>query len=64
MKNKKLKLFLFPQHINDYNWYYEMPRNIIFVHEVRDLITNEYIRTDQIKIPWYKIRKSLERLSL
>lgn len=50
-----------PQQLGKGDWYYEYPTHLLLVHEVR---TREgvYIRTDQIKIPWRKIEKSLARI--
>ena len=50
-----------PQNIGKHDWYYERPNNLLLIHEVRDLY-GAYIRTDQIKIPWRLILKSVQRL--
>lgn len=50
----------YPQQINDTCWYYEDKKGIILVHEIR--INGVYERTDQIKIPRYKLIKSLKRM--
>ena len=55
------KLSLRPQKIDDHNWYYEEKAHICLIHEVVDEYNN-IIRTDKIKIPWKKLRKSLHRL--
>ena len=49
-----------PQHITEHLWYYEEKRGILIVHEIRDN-EGKYIRTDQITIPWRKLRNSLKR---
>jgi hypothetical protein len=51
-----------PQDISKTDWYYERPGHIMLVHEVRDP-NGEYIRTDQIKIPWRMLEKSHARRS-
>jgi hypothetical protein len=49
-----------PQNVKeDVLWYHEEPRGINIVHEIRE--GARYIRTDQITIPWGKIRASLRR---
>ncbi len=58
----KVKASRSPQNIGDEDWYYEEPNNLLLIHEVRDKNTKEYIRTDQIKIPWRMILKSLKRI--
>ena len=50
-----------PQNINKRNWYYEEPDGIEIIHEVRDSMTGDYVRTESIKIPWKMIRASLKR---
>ena len=50
-----------PQSISDTDWYYEAANNIILVHEVRDRKNKNYIRTDQIKIPWHMLFRSANR---
>jgi hypothetical protein len=51
---------LAPQQIDETKWYYEMPTHLLLVYEIRD---NEgrWIRTDQTKIPWAKLKRSLDR---
>ena len=52
------------QNIDDYNWYYEEPKGIVVVHEVRHNKEGggPYIRTDILPlIPWRQIRISLKR---
>ena len=56
-----------PQRINDEFWYYEEKKGLCMVHEIRvkpeeiGIYDNNFIRTDQIVIPWRKIKKSIER---
>jgi hypothetical protein len=50
-----------PQNIDDQNWYYENQTHLLLVHEVRKE-DGTHIRTDSIKVPWRKIRASLERV--
>ena len=50
-----------PQDLGEHDWYYEEKKNITLVHEVLDLKTGAYIRTDQIKIPWPKMFRSIHR---
>lgn len=59
-------LSLKPQGVTDELWYYEEPRGIEIIHEIRvaDHLTgtlSRYVRTDHILIPWRKIRASLRR---
>ena len=46
--------------VTEYDWYYEYPTYLLLVHEVKAL-DGSHIRTDQIKIHWRKIQKSLKR---
>jgi hypothetical protein len=50
-----------PQDLGKHDWYYEDKNHITLVHEVIDKNTGNWIRTDQIKIPWFKILKSIQR---
>lgn len=50
-----------PQDIDKQNWYYENQTHLLLVHEVRKE-DGTHIRTDSVKIPWRKIRASLERV--
>lgn len=50
-----------PQSLGKHDWYYEEKNHLTLIHEVRDLKTGEYIRTDQIKIPWAKMFRSIRR---
>lgn len=56
MANKHLSLE--PQNVTKELWYYEEARGINIVHEIKS--SGHYIRTDQILIPWSKIRRSLK----
>ncbi len=49
-----------PQTVSEHNWYYEEARGIRVVHEVHDS-KGEYLQTDQFRIPWWQLRKSLGR---
>lgn len=62
MSATKSKLSRSPQTISERDWYYEEPNNLLLVHEVRDVKTDAYICTEQIKIPWSMIRKSVGRI--
>lgn len=53
-----------PQDLGEHDWYYEERKHLTLVHEVLDLKTGEYIRTDQIKIPWAKMFRSIHRAYL
>ena len=55
-----MTLSLEPQHINPRLWYYEETAGMKLVIEVRDNSGRD-IRTDQVLIPWSKIRESLKR---
>jgi len=57
----KKDLSLHPQSVTDSDWYYEENAGIVLQHEVRDATTGQYLRTDQIKIPWKKIKRTMER---
>lgn len=50
-----------PQSLGKHDWYYEEKNHLTLVHQVRDLRTGAYIRTDQIKIPWVKMFRSIRR---
>lgn len=50
-----------PQRIDAHNWYYEYPGSILIVHEVRD-ISDNFVQTDQFKIPKRRLLESLERM--
>ena len=52
---------LAPQNVSKTDWYYEEKTHMLFVHEVRTE-AGDYIRTDQIKIPWKKVEASLKRV--
>jgi len=54
------KRTLQPQHLSKTDWYYEYPTYLLLVHEVRDN-SGRYIQTDQIKLHWRKIGKSMRR---
>lgn len=56
-KKKRRKPRLHPVNIDQYNWFYAYPAHMLFVHEVRD--GEKYIRTDQIKIPWRRIKPAM-----
>lgn len=45
--------------IDKYNWYYEEPKGISFVHEVYRHGT--YLQTDIVLIPWKKLLESTRR---
>ena len=49
-----------PQDLKEDWWYYEVPKGIEIYHEIKT-ISEGYIKTDSILIPWDKIRKSLKR---
>ena len=53
-------LRLTPINIDKDNWYYEGKEAVCFVHRVIDTKGN-YIRTDQIKIPWKRLLESVKR---
>jgi len=48
-----------PQDVTPELWYYEEPKGINIVHEIRH--GGNYLQTDQILIPWAMIRQSLKR---
>lgn len=47
-----------PQSLGEHDWYYKEKNHLTLVHQVHDLKTGAYIRTDQIKIPWAKMFRS------
>lgn len=49
-----------PQNITPYLWYYEEPKGLNIVHDIH-FSNGTYMRTDQIRIPWYKIKASVKR---
>lgn len=49
-----------PQTVTKHLWYYEEPRGLLMVYEIRDA-TGGYIRSDQILIPWRKVLASVKR---
>jgi hypothetical protein len=49
-----------PQRIGDRDWYYEYPKYMLLVHEVRKA-DGTFVCADSIKIPWRKIETSLKR---
>lgn len=55
-----MTLSLHPQRIDDQSWYYEEPKGICIVREIRDRC-GHWIQTDTMLIKWAKIRKSLAR---
>src|SRR6266581_2581164 len=52
-------LSLEPIQIDKSNWYYEEHRGLLLVHEVRD--GEKYVRTEQITIPWAKLKATMRR---
>ena len=61
-KEKKNRLRLNPQEVNENLWYYEDNKGLTFVHAVlRD--GGEHFRTDQILVPWKMILASVDRYS-
>jgi hypothetical protein len=60
MANKHLSLQ--PEdiaHRTERAWWYEEPRGINVVIEIKD--GDRYLRTAQLKIPWAKVRAALAR---
>ena len=49
-----------PQNIDKHSWYYEYKHYIVVIHEIYD--GDRYLGTDQIRIPKYKLKKSLARM--
>lgn len=49
-----------PQDLGRHDWYYEEKTHLLLVHEVYK--DGEYVRTDQVKIPWRKIKRSIDRV--
>lgn len=47
-----------PRNISAEDWFYLEPEGLILVHEV--YTSHEFTQTDQITIPWAKIRKAIE----
>ena len=64
MKKRKIRGInapsLAPQSLGDSDWFYEGDYKIILVHEVKD-ISGNYLKTDQVKIPWKKLIASAKR---
>ena len=56
-----------PINITDELWYYEEKGGVCIVHEIRvkpeetGIYQDNYIRTDQIFIPWKKLLESVSR---
>ena len=42
-----------PVSINEHAWFYHEGSGLTFVHEI--MVNGEFIRTDQIEIPWKKV---------
>jgi hypothetical protein len=55
-----MSISLGPQHIDGHNWYYEYQGHILLIHEVLDK-HGAVERTEEIKIPWRKLLRSLAR---
>lgn len=49
-----------PMLVNNEVWYYEMPKGLLVVHEIRT-DDGKYVRTDQFLIPWRSIMASVYR---
>lgn len=58
-----MRLSRFPQSINNVSWYYEEKHCIDIVYEARDK-QGKYLFTDHIKIPKWKLIRSLKRMGL
>ena len=50
-----------PQQVDKSTWYYEEPKGILVVREVHT-DAGQYIKTEQVVIPWRMIRASLGRV--
>jgi len=48
-----------PMPIDEHNWYYEYPDEVILVHEVYS--NGEFLQTDSIPIPWKRLLESVRR---
>ncbi len=48
-----------PQQVTERLWYYEEKGGLNIIYEIQ--VDGEYIRTDQITIPWRKILASVRR---
>jgi len=57
---ENMRFSLNPQEVTKRLWYYEETGGLNIVHEIIDG-KEDYIRTDQIIIPWAMIRQSLKR---
>jgi len=57
---KNMRLSRNPQEVTERLWYYEETGGLNIVHEIVDG-KGDYVRTDQIIIPWAMIRQSLKR---
>jgi len=55
-KNPSLR----PQNIDGHTWYYEYKGHIYVVRQV--VVGGKIIRTDQIRIPKYRLKRSLDRM--
>lgn len=49
-----------PQNITKEVWYYEEKGHIELLHEIR--VDGNYVRTDHIKIPKWRLKRSLKRM--
>lgn len=56
----KKDLSLRPKKITETSWWYEEKGGIVIVIEFRK--NGQWLGTEQVKIPWHKIRQSLLRL--
>ena len=50
-----------PQTISKTAWYYEEPKGIEVIHEIRDA-DSKFIKCEHIRIPYRLLRKTLARV--
>jgi hypothetical protein len=55
------RVSLCPQNLSKVAWYYEYPRYIEIIYEIR-FADGTYLRTDHIRIPKWRLQKSLSRM--
>lgn len=49
-----------PQHINDRQWFYEEPRGVLVVAELRG-VTGAHFGTTQTRLPWRKVCAAVDK---
>jgi hypothetical protein len=60
MMAKKNSELLGPHIVTEDLWFYENPKGLNIVHDIR-LESGQYVRTDQIIIPWRQVVAAVRR---